>query len=251
MKAKVPFYIILATFGEIDLVKDNKFNLNLPPRRIEIFAGGSGSGKTEISINRAIQLRRNGTEVALVDLDIVKPYFRSREKRVQLEEEGIALISSLERLIHSDLPALSPRIMGVLQNRDYTVIIDVGGDDEGAVALGRFKPYLPDGSYEMYMVINTRRPFSRDVRDIIRTMQKISSASRLKITGLVGNTNLGNETNWLHIKEGYRTLEDVAYETGLPIRFISLKEDLIEDSEDYDIPLFPLKLFIKPPWEID
>ncbi len=163
--------------------------------RITMFVGNYGSGKTELSLNGALYCAREGKSVTLVDLDIVNPYFRSAEHEELLHQNGIRTLRPTFALTTVDIPALPAEILSIFHNGDDRVIIDVGGDDTGAVALGAYKPYLDKESTKMYFVINTCRPLSSDVDGLMDLIDRIENRSRHKVDALVNNTNLSYQTD--------------------------------------------------------
>lgn len=221
-------------------------------KRISIVTGNLGSGKTEIAINLALRMAHQGKKTYLVDLDIINPYFRTRLVRNKLEEMGLKVITPLGDLSFADLPALSPAIKGVIENRQCTGIFDVGGDDVGAVALGRYSDLLAAEDFLMIFVINTCRPFTGDVRGIIKYLRSIEGASRLKAGGLVCNTNLGPETGPDTVLEGYRTVTEVSRQTGIPLLFTVVKSDLyinIKELLQGESEILSIDTYMKPPWQ--
>jgi len=218
-------------------------------RHITIFCGNLGSGKTEIAINFALALKSTKKPVSLVDIDIVNPYFRSRIVRDYLIKKGLKVICPTGELAGADVPALPPSILGVLENPEINGVFDVGGDDIGATALGRFKPYLPEGSYNLYFVVNTRRPFTRNVKGILKYLSSIEKASRLKVTALVNNSNLGPETDMETVISGHETVTRAARELGVPVAFAASLRNLAPGlREKLGIPVLPLDLNMQPPW---
>ncbi|MCL6557741.1 MAG: hypothetical protein K6U74_02860 [Firmicutes bacterium] len=217
-------------------------------RRISIFTGNFGSGKTEIALNFAQALRRDDREVTVVDLDIVNPYFRSRIVREYLISCGIKVVSPEGRLSGADVPALPPAIRGVLDGYGGYGVFDVGGDDLGATVLGRFQRYMPEGAFNLFLVVNTRRPFTRDADGIIRQLEGIEKAARLKVGALVSNTNLGAATDLSVILDGHRIVSEAAAKIGLPVAFLGVRRDLAVDLADAGVPVLPLDIFMKPPW---
>lgn len=222
-------------------------------KRITIFSGHFGSGKTELAINYALKLAKIKEKVAVVDLDIVNPYFRSREVKDILEAKGVRVISPMGSLHHADLPAISPEVLGVLKNQEYSIVLDVGGDDVGATALGRFKANLPEGSYEMFFVVNSYRPLTENIEGVKRILFEVEEASRLKTTALVSNGNLSYETDKDIVIDGYRVTQAVADVLGLPIAFVAVGEGIYEEILNHsDIFLkaqfLKLELFMLPPW---
>ena len=225
----------------------------LEERKTHIFIGYYGSGKTELAINYATELAGSGQPVALVDLDIVNLYFRSRETKQVLVAKGVDVITSAGNLSYADLPALSPAIQGVLQ-RATKAVFDVGGDDAGATVLGRFVRDIPEGSYNLFFVINIFRPFTRTKAEIIKALKTIEAASRLKVTHLVSNSNLGRDTDTQCIAEGLKLVKEVGAELGLPIALVGAPASLASqvktelDSQLGDIRLIPLRLYMVPHW---
>lgn len=218
--------------------------------RIHIFVGAYGSGKTEVSMNYAVKLRQEHEKVALIDLDIVNPYFRSREAAEQLEKIGVKVIFPKGQLRTADLPALSPEILSFLQDPDCHVIFDVGGNEIGATALGRYKPYFKEGEYEMVFVVNTLRPFTKDVPEIEEMFKQISITSRLQITHLVANINLVTKTKIEDVLKGYPIVKEVADNLNLPIKYLAVEESLRDRVElkQFAEPIAYLHLYNRPEW---
>lgn len=219
--------------------------------RVIIFTGNIGSGKTEIALNYALRKKEEGQQVTVVDLDIINPYFRTRTVRRSLEERGIGVVSPEGKLAGADVPALSPAILGVLQGRRGLGVFDVGGDDVGAVALGRFKSCLPEGDFTLFFVINTCRPFTRTVEGIAAVLRSVEEASRLKVDALVSNTNLGRATDAATFLEGHQLVKEASRRLNLPIAFAALHRGLLEEVGEIDVPVLPLDLFMKLPWDMD
>lgn len=219
------------------------------PKRITIFVGYFGSGKTETALNYAIRLNNMGRAVTVVDLDLINPYFRTRQVKNSFEEMGIKVVSPAGKLANADIPALPPAIQGVLERPHGYGVFDVGGGGIGATVLGRFEKDLPAGSYELFLVVNTCRPYSRDTDSIISIVAEIEKSSRLKVSALVSNTNLGPETNASVILEGHRIISEAAKSLNLPVAFISASSDLAEALGETDVPVLPLTLFMKTPWQ--
>lgn len=217
--------------------------------RLIFFSGGFGSGKTEIALNFALALHKQGNKVKLVDLDIINPYFRTRIVRGLLLGLGIEVVSPGGKLAEADMPALTPAIRGVLEgHRDEYGVFDVGGDDIGSIILGRFKKYLAAGAFSLFLVVNACRPYTLDVAGIISMLKSIEKTAKLKVTGLVSNTNLGPETGVETIRNGHRVIIEAATHLGLPVVFLGVREDLAGSIGDIDVPVLPLKLFMHMPW---
>jgi len=220
-------------------------------KRIKIFVGSFGSGKTEIAINYSIYYRKNHSQVAIVDLDIVNPYFRTREAKETLILKGIKVISPEGKMTYADLPLISPEIKGLIQNPDYCVILDVGGDDAGTVVLGNFKHFIKDLDYEMLLVVNSYRPFTQSIPQIKQMAREIENTSRLKINGIVSNPNLSSQTDEKIIKHGDIVIRQAAQEMKLPIKFLCIDERFSQKfkTENFKEPVFNIKRFMKLPWE--
>ncbi|ACL69428.1 hypothetical protein [Halothermothrix orenii] len=216
---------------------------------ITIFTGNYGSGKTELAINYAQWLSKRVSRVLLVDLDVINPYFRSREKVKMLEEQDIEVIYP-KNLAQADLPIITADVKKVMHNKDVYGIIDVGGDEEGAIALGSSFRELEGQKYEMNLVVNTMRPFTSNVDGIILAKERIEKRSQLEFSGIICNINLGRETELKHIEEGYPVVKEAASKMGLPIKFIAIWEELLPLSNDLKIEeeIFPVKLYNNPPW---
>ena len=210
-------------------------------KRVTLFCGHYGSGKTNIAVNYALHLRRQGLEVTIADLDIVNPYFRSKDSTDVLEAEGVRVIALPFANSSVDLPALPSSAYAVVQDRTRYAVLDIGGDDRGAYALGRFVPYLlEENDYEMLYVVNFQRPLTTTVSDAVEVMREIEGACGLAFTGIVNNTNLGAETTLDLVKGSYRKAEELCKETCLPL-FMVTAECSIATEE-----MFPLKLQRRP-----
>ena len=185
-----------------------------------IVTGHYGSGKTEFSVNFALSLKEKHEKVILVDLDIVNPYFRSHDAKALLESAGITVLAPHYAGTNVDIPVLPPEIMRIFEEKDAQIVLDVGGDDDGAIALGRYKQYFDKADYEMYLVVNTRRPLTATPEEIIEMKENIEIASRLTVTGIISDTNLADETSVDVVSEGVAITEEVSNKTGLPVVFV-------------------------------
>ena len=224
--------------------------------------GNYGSGKTEVSVNLALQYAHQGLKVQIADLDIVNPYFRSREARALMRAAGIRVVVPPGAQISADLPIVLPEISGMLQPPEGQVsLFDVGGDDVGARLLSTLapkinrqtSPALADGasrSYELWQVINARRPFTDTVAGCLKMHEAIEGSSRLKITGLIANTHLIEETSAEVILEGWYLAREVGEKTGLPVVFVTAMEEMAasKELEEVDVPIFRLQRRMLPPW---
>jgi len=220
--------------------------------RIRVFTGHFGSGKTEIAINYALKLNEEGKKVAIADLDIVNPYFCTRDQTEYLEEKGIKVIATPKEFSNAELGTVPLNTLTVFNDKTYEVVLDVGGDDQGAVALGQYNKYFREEDYDMYFVINTTRPLTNDADSIIQYIDEIQRASRLKVKYLINNTNLSYETTVDMIKEGFEIVKEVSEKINIPIAFTAVREDLVSQvKEEIGENIFPIKIFMLPPWRRD
>lgn len=190
--------------------------------------GHYGSGKTFVSVNYAIALSRMNKKVSIYDLDIVNPYFRTIDAQNRLESEGVELIVSPYAETNVDIPALNAKSYKMLDDLSRCAVADIGGDDRGALALGRFcQKIREEGNYDALFVLNNRRPETLTVDDAIRVMREIESSGKLPFTAIVNNANLGDETTAQTILDGLEFCEKVSKKTGLPVKFTAVRRDLI------------------------
>jgi len=223
----------------------------LNDKRIRIITGHYGSGKTEFSINYAIKLSESNKKVALCDLDVVNLYFRSREKEDILKEKGIRVIGSSMRGNAVDIPAISSEVLAPIEDKSYDAVFDVGGDPAGARTLGRYKPFLKEGDYDMFIVLNANRPETMTKEKVLEYIIKIEDTSRLKATGLVNNTHMLKQTQIDDILKGYELAEEVSLATGLDIKYNVCLETLIEKlPTNLKGEIFPIKLYMREEWMI-
>lgn len=188
-------------------------------KRITILCGHYGSGKTNVAVNMAYDLKNQHDKVLIADLDIVNPYFRTKDSKDELESRGITLISSEYAGTNVDIPAMPQQMYALVDNKDCKAVIDVGGDDRGALALGRIMPsIMAENDYEMLFVINCYRPLTRDAESTLEVMREIEEACKCKFTAIVNNSNLGNETTEDDVLKSVAYAEEVSRITGLPIK---------------------------------
>lgn len=219
-------------------------------KRLRIITGHYGSGKTEFAVNYTLGLAATGQKTAIVDLDIVNPYFRSREMEPFFVEKGIRVISSSIKGLSGDIPALSPEIFTVFQDKSYQAVIDVGGDKAGATALGRYHEYLDIEPYEMMFVLNANRRLTHDLDGAIKYIREIEAGSKQKITSLVNNTHLCGETTIEEVMKGQQLCEQVSDALGLPIKYTVVKKDLLSSlPKNLKGETFPIDIYMKKPWE--
>lgn len=219
---------------------------------IVVIVGNYGSGKTEVAVNLAVSRKLDGVDVLLADLDLVNPYFRTREARSSLSDLGIEVILPPLEYLNADLPILSPKVGGLIKNPAALTILDAGGDGVGAMVLGALGDMFKGRQVEMLQVINPFRPFTADVNGCLAMRDRIEAASRLKITGLIGNAHFLEDTGVDDIMKGYELVAAVSGASGLPLAFITAALNLIPELEKKGLacPILPIKRQLIPPWTV-
>lgn len=198
-------------------------------KRVTILTGHYGSGKTSIAVQYALRLREAGKMVSICDLDIVNPYFRSTDHRVELEAAGVCLVTSQFAGSNLDIPALPKELYAAIADKSGYAVLDVGGDDRGAVALGRYVPDIVDeGDYEMLFVANFFRPLTKTAEDALQVLREVEAACGMRATALVNNSNLGLETSAEDVLGTVDRMQRFAQLAELPIAFTSVSERLKE-----------------------
>lgn len=216
-------------------------------KRVTLLCGHYGSGKTNIAVNMAIELKRRYNNVAVADLDIVNPYFRTKDSAEEFKNNGIRLIVSEYANSNLDIPALPQDMYAITDDKSLRVVIDVGGDDRGALALGRIAPkLLEENDYEMLLVINKYRPLTPDAASTLEVMREIEAAGGMRFTGIVNNSNLGAETTAEYVLASVEYANEVSRATGLPIIATSVEERLFGELSGKIEKLFPMKLQARP-----
>ena len=210
-------------------------------KRLTLFAGHYGSGKTNIAVNYAMLLAKENKKVCIADLDIVNPYFRTKDSERELEENGITLICSKYANTNVDLPAIPAESYRLVQDKSCFGVIDIGGDDRGAYALGRFADAIKtEGDYRMAFVLNRYRPLTSTVSDAIEIMNEIEAASGIKFNCIVNNSNIGSETTADIVIESLAFADELSNKTGLPIWFHTAEKSVAEKLSGIEV--LPLSL---------
>lgn len=209
-------------------------------RKITVFAGHYGSGKTNLAVNYALELKKTCSEVSVCDLDIVNPYFRTKDSESMLGEHGIKMIASEFANSNVDLPAIPSEAYSIFASEGCSVV-DLGGDDRGAYALGRFAELLQaSGDYHMLLVISKYRPDTATPEDTVAVMQEIEQACHVRFTGIVNNSNLGKLTTAEMVEETVEYADKVSALTGLPVVMTAYPEELGE----LNVPEpFPVRIY--------
>lgn len=218
-------------------------------KRLLLFAGHYGSGKTNIAVNIAMDLKKEGRDVVIADLDIVNPYYRTKDSEKELEEAGIPLISSEYANSNVDVPALPQALYSLVDQKERCGVMDIGGDDRGALALGRYAPFiLEENNYEMLLVINQYRPLTRDLQSTLEVMREIEAAGGIPFTGIVNNSNLGRDTTAEDVIATDAYAKEMAAATGLCLRMTTVKDDIAEEVAKVLPNVVPLHLQNKRLW---
>jgi len=212
-------------------------------KRLTLFAGHYGSGKTNLALNWARWLRGKGLSVTVADLDIVNPYFRTKDAAAELAAAGIGLISSEYANTNLDVPAMPKEIYSLVERRDVYGVLDIGGDDRGALALGRYAPAIrEEGDYEMLFVVNRARPLTRTAEDALDVLREIEAAGGLPFTAIVNNTNLGGATEPGTVLASLPFVRELSARTGLPVKMTGAVARLVPALENQVENLFPLSI---------
>ena len=218
--------------------------------RLLIITGHFGTGKTEFSVNLALGLAKAGEKTMLADLDIVNPYFRSRERKELLSAAGVRVITSSQACSDADVPALPAEILTMLENRSYRGVLDIGGDPDGARVLARFQPRIVQEDCQLIFVSNANRPEVRTAERALRYLRSIEAVTGLVCGGIVNNTHLCGETTPGEIRKGARLAEELSRQAGIPVLCHAAEESMVPQLGDLTSPVYPIAIHMKKPWEV-
>ncbi len=214
-----------------------------PLKRLTILCGHYGSGKTNVAVNLALALKKSHDAVTVADLDIVNPYFRTKDSTALFEREGIRLICSPYANSNVDIPALPAEMYALTDDRTMHAVLDIGGDDRGALVLGRLAPaILQENNYEMLAVINRYRPLTADAAATVEVLREIEAAGGIPFTGIVHNSNLGDATTAADVVNSVPYADEVARTMGIPVVMTTVRQDLLSEVREILPAAFPLGL---------
>lgn len=212
-------------------------------KRITLFAGHYGSGKTNVAVNYALALKKTNPLVSLADLDIVNPYFRAKDSQEALANAGVGFVCSEYANTNVDIPALPAEMYKLINDRKTLAVLDIGGDDRGAFALGRYTPdILEENDFEMSFVVNFARPLTSNIEDAIEIMREIEFASKIPFNSITNNTNIGEATSADTVLHFMPFVTEFASRVGLPIVRNSVRCDIADSLKGKIDMLFPLNL---------
>lgn len=230
-----------------------------------LVAGHYGVGKTNVALNMALDAVEAGYQVTLVDLDVVNPYFRSSEYADELEAAGVRVVSPVFARAGSnlDVPSLSPMVGPAILTAQTSfanggrerTIIDVGGDDAGATAAGRYSGDILNAPYELLYVVNRYRNLTQDTAEAMGILREIEYASRLKATAVLNNSHMQSETSLDTVERALGFGMQVAQQASLPLAAVTLPREchiptLASERPSFDgLTLYPIRRIVKTPWE--
>lgn len=218
--------------------------------RVRIMIGHYGSGKTEFAVNYAMQLAKAGEKTAIADMDIVNPYFRSREKADMMETAGIRVISGARGHNSSvEIPMMSAEALGPIQDEDCQVILDVGGDSVGARVIARYKQYFTEGNYDMFCVVNAYREQTNTLEGVIEHIRAIEETVGVMVTGLINNTHLLRDTTVEDVLYGQELVKQVSQKLHIPIRYVSAIPHVADAlPKDLEGAVMPIAMYMREDW---
>lgn len=219
-------------------------------KRITLFMGHYGSGKTNAAVNYAIMLKNKGLDTAIYDLDIVNPYFRTVDGKSMLDKSGVKLIASPYAASNVDIPAMAAGNYAMVDDKTLHAVVDVGGDDRGALALGRYAAEIvQENNYDMLLVFNKYRFETKDIQGALQIKEEIETACNMKFTAIVNNSNLGAETTINTVLDSVKFAEELAKATGLKVKFTTCKNDLYDELKKFINNLMPMQLIKYGAWQ--
>lgn len=218
---------------------------------IVVVVGNYGSGKTEVSINLAVQRKHAGLDVRIADLDLVNPYFRTREAKGPLSEMGIEMVLPPDQYLQADLPILSPLVAGMIRRPAELTLLDVGGDDVGATVLATLEDAFKNRPMRVLQVVNPLRPFTETIEGCLKVREEIEQAAKLAVDGIIGNANLIDETSADDIYDGHEFVKRLSEQSGLALEFITVARKLLPsvDVRRFSCPVLPIERQLVPPWQ--
>ena len=229
-----------------------KTMLDINEKRITVFAGHYGSGKTNLSVNYALALRKRHDKVMVCDVDTVNPYFRTKDSEKVFAEHGIRLVGARFANTNLDIPSIMPDTFAAFHSSDMYSVFDVGGDDAGALALGQFAELISETEHDMLLVVNKYRLQTSKPEDLMQYVREIERASKIQFTAIINNPNLGRQTTKDCLLSSLDYIEEASRLSSLPVKWNCLREDLIDDEVRAKVPnLFPIKVFYKENWHIE
>ncbi len=212
---------------------------SVPVKRVTLFSGHYGSGKTNVAVNYAVKIKESGSDCAIIDLDIVNPYFRTKDSAERLKAVGVETVFPAYANTNVDLPALPKEIYGAIADKTKRVVLDIGGDDRGALALGRYaSDILSENDYEMIFVVNFYRPLTRTAEEALCVMREIEAAGGIAFTAIINNSNVAEETRISDVTATQKEAEKLSKLSGLPIIATTVEEKIAIDMEN----AFPLRI---------
>ncbi|MBE5763315.1 MAG: hypothetical protein E7338_03755 [Clostridiales bacterium] len=218
-------------------------------KRVTLFSGHYGSGKTNVALNYAIYLKEKGEDVEIYDMDIVNPYFRTLDGKDMLDKHGIPLVVSDYANTNVDVPAMNSGAYRMIHDKSKLAVVDVGGDDRGALALGRFEKALKEeGNFDMLLVINKYRFETQNAQDTLEIMREIEYACGIPFTGIVNDSNLGKETTAKTVLNSLDFANEVSKLTGLPIKFTCVERGLYDELKNKINNLVPIDVIHYGVW---